>query len=109
MEIELPDKQYFSIGEVAKAFQINTSKIRFWENEFPQLSPKKNKKGTRKYSQKDVKILQLIYHLVEEEGYTLEGARSHLKGDLDASLTNFDIVEKLKNIRNFLQELKKEL
>ena len=75
MQFELPDKLYYSIGEVAKAFDVNTSLIRFWEKEFPILKPKKNKKGNRFFSQEDIKNLKLIYHLVKERGYTLEGAR----------------------------------
>ena len=71
----LPDKRYYSIGEVAKAFEVNTSLIRFWETTFDILKPKKNAKGNRKFTPEDIKNLQLIYHLVKEKGYTLIGAR----------------------------------
>jgi len=71
----LPDKRYYSIGEVAKAFEVNTSLIRFWETTFDILKPKKNAKGNRKFTPEDIKNLQLIYHLVKEKGYTLEVLR----------------------------------
>ena len=73
----LPDKRYYSIGEVAKAFEVNTSLIRFWETTFDILKPKKNAKGNRKFTPQDIKNLQLIYYLVKEKGYTLEGAKAH--------------------------------
>ena len=79
MHIELPDKLYYGIGEVANAFNVNTSLIRFWEKEFDVLKPKKNAKGNRKFTPEDIKNLKLIYHLVKERGYTLEGAKKHLK------------------------------
>ena len=79
MHIELPEKRYYSIGEVAKAFDVNASLIRFWDSEFDILKPKKNAKGNRMFTPEDVKNLQLIYHLVKERGFTLEGARTHLK------------------------------
>ncbi len=79
MHIDLPEKLYYSIGEVAVAFSVNTSLIRFWEKEFDVLQPKKNAKGNRKFTPKDIKNLELIYHLVKERGFTLEGAKTHLK------------------------------
>ena len=80
MHIELsPHKRYFSIGELAKAFNVNASLIRFWDKEFDILKPKKNAKGNRMFTPEDVKNLQLIYHLVKERGFTLEGAKTHLK------------------------------
>ena len=79
MQIELPEKRYYGIGEVAKAFNVNTSLIRFWEKEFDILKPKKNAKGNRKFTPEDIKNLKLIYHLVKERGFTLDGAKIHLK------------------------------
>ena len=72
-------KLYYSIGEVADIFGVNTSKIRFWEKEFEILSPKKSPKGTRRYTDKDIENIRQIYHLVEEQGHTLEGAKLKLK------------------------------
>ena len=80
MHIELaPNKRYYSIGEIAKAFDVNASLIRFWDKEFDILKPKKNAKGNRMFTPEDVKNLQLIYHLVKERGFTLDGAKTHLK------------------------------
>ena len=79
MHVNLPDKRYYSIGELAKAFEVNPSLIRFWEKEFDILQPKKNAKGNRKFTPEDVKNLSQIYHLVKERGFTLDGAKIHLK------------------------------
>lgn len=108
MEIHLPEKRYYSIGEVAKAFNVNPSKIRFWEKEFDSLSPKKNAKGTRKYSQQDIDNLHLIYNLVEERGYTLEGARNKLKENKNIFST-FEIIQRLEHVKKELLLIKKEL
>jgi len=76
MKHKLGDKLYYSMGEVAKAFDVNPSLIRFWEKEFEEIQPKKNAKGNRKFSQEDLKTIDLIYHLVKERGFTLEGAKT---------------------------------
>ena len=96
MHIELsPHKRYFSIGELAKAFNVNASLIRFWDKEFDILKPKKNAKGNRMFTPEDVKNLQLIYHLVKERGFTLEGAKTHLKEGQKKTLDKFEIISKL--------------
>ena len=79
MHVNLPEKLYYTIGEVSKAFKVNASLVRFWEKEFEILKPKKNKKGTRRYSAIDINNFQTIHHLVKEKGYTLEGAKEQLK------------------------------
>ena len=110
MHIELSkDKRYYSIGEVAKAFDVNASLIRFWDTEFDILKPKKNAKGNRMFTPEDIKNLQLIYHLVKERGFTLEGARTHLKQGQKKILDKFDIVSKLENIKKQLTDIKSEL
>ena len=109
MHIELPEKRYYGIGEVAKAFDVNTSLIRFWEKEFDVIQPKKNAKGNRKFTPKDVKNLQLIYHLVKERGFTLEGAKTHLKQRRHKTLSNFDIIQKLEHVKAELQKIKSQL
>ena len=76
-------KLYYSIGEVAKMFNINTSKLRFWEKEFDFLRPHKNQHGDRKYTEQDIEVIRTIYHLVEEKGYTLEGVRQKMKNNKD--------------------------
>ena len=110
MQIELSkDKLYFSIGEVAEAFGVNASLIRFWDKEFDILKPKKNAKGNRMFTQEDVKNLQLIYHLVKERGFTLEGAKTHLKEGKKKTLDKFDIISKLEGIKAVLTNIKNQL
>ncbi|WP_242092929.1 MerR family transcriptional regulator [Aestuariivivens sediminicola] len=109
MHIELPEKRYYSIGEVARAFKVNTSLIRFWEKEFDILKPKKNAKGNRKFTPEDLKHLKYIYHLVKERGFTLEGAKIHLKEDKKEALSNFEIIEKLEQVKHQLIKIKQHL
>lgn len=109
MHIDLPEKRYYAIGEVAKAFGVNTSLIRFWEKEFNVLKPKKNAKGNRKFTPEDIKNLKLIYHLVKERGFTLEGAKTHLKEEDKAALNNFEIIDTLENIKTQLLKIKAHL
>lgn len=109
MQIELPEKRYYGIGEVAKAFEVNTSLIRFWEKEFDVLQPKKNAKGNRKFTPQDIKNLQLIYHLVKERGFTLEGAKIHLKEEKQKTLSNFEIIQKLERVKTELIKIKEQL
>jgi len=106
MYIELPEKRYYGIGEVAKAFSVNTSLIRFWEKEFDVLKPKKNAKGDRKFTPEDIKNLKLIYYLVKERGFTLEGAKTHLKENKNKTLSHFDIIRKLETVKSELLKIK---
>ena len=110
MHLDLPtDKRYYSIGELAKAFDVNASLIRFWDKEFDILKPKKNAKGNRMFTPEDVKNLQLIYHLVKERGFTLEGAKTHLKEGQKKVLDKFEIISKLEGIKAQLMQIKEEL
>jgi DNA-binding transcriptional MerR regulator len=109
MYIDLPEKRYYKIGEVAKAFGVNTSHIRFWEKEFDILKPKKNNKGNRLFTQEDLKNLQLIYHLVKEKGFTLEGAKAKMKDNSKAAKDNFNIITRLERIKLELIKIKKEI
>ena len=110
MHIELqPDKRYYSIGEIAKAFDVNASLIRFWDGEFDILKPKKNAKGNRMFTPEDVNNLKLIYHLVKERGFTLEGARTHLKEGQKKTLDKFEIISKLGTIKTQLMNIKNQL
>lgn len=109
MHIDLPQKRYYGIGEVAKAFAVNTSLIRFWEKEFDILKPKKNAKGNRKFTPEDITNLQLIFHLVKERGFTLEGAKIHLKEGKKKTLDNFEIIAKLERIKTELTKIKEQL
>ena len=109
MHVDLPEKLYYSIGEVAKAFDVNTSLIRFWEKEFDVLQPKKNAKGNRKFTPNDIKNLELIYHLVKDRGFTLEGAKTHLKEHKHKTLSNFEIIRKLETVKAQLLKIKDQL
>ena len=109
MHIDLPDKRYYSIGEVAKAFDVNTSLIRFWEKEFDVLKPRKNAKGNRMFTPDDIKNLQLIYHLVKERGYTLDGAKDYLKKAKKQPLNPTEVILKLENIKKTLINIKNNL
>lgn len=108
MNINLPEKLYYSIGEVARAFNVNASLIRFWEKEFNLISPKRNKKGNRYFTPKDIENLKLIYHLVKEKGYTLEGAKVVLK-DKDKISKNFELITRLELVKSELIQLKNML
>ena len=88
---------------------MNVSLIRFWEKEFSILKPKKNKKGNRLFTSKDIDNIKIIYHLVKVRGYTLEGARKKLKDNKTETINNFEIVSNLKKIRGFLIKLKEEI
>ncbi|MEO6489041.1 MAG: MerR family transcriptional regulator [Ferruginibacter sp.] len=113
-QIEVPDdailfeKQYYSIGAVSEMFKVNQSLIRYWENEFDILKPKKNGKGDRFFRPEDVKNLKLIYQLLREKKYTIEGAKEFLKKNKNAE-EKFAIIESLKRLKSFLLELKANL
>ncbi len=101
-------KQYYSIGDVAVMFKENTSLIRYWENEFSILKPKKNRKGDRFFRPEDVKNLKLIYHLLRERKYTIDGAKDFLKNNKSAA-EKHEMLESLQKIKSFLLELKSNL
>lgn len=103
------EKLYYSIGEVAKLFGVNSSLVRFWEKEFDIIKPKKNKKGNRMFTQKDVDNLRIIYHLVKERGFTLQGAKKKLRENKGDAINEEEIVRRLQDVRSFLVELRDNL
>jgi DNA-binding transcriptional MerR regulator len=109
--IEVPEdeilfqKRYYSIGAVSEMFKVNVSLIRFWENEFDILKPKKNGKGDRLFRPEDVKNLKMIYHLLRDRKYTIEGAKEFLKKNKKVE-ENFAVLEGLKKLKLFLNEMK---
>lgn len=113
--IEVPEdeilnqKLYYSISEVAKWFNVNTSQIRFWENEFDILQPRKNRKGDRLFRVEDIKNLQLIYYLLRNRKFSIEGAKEYLKLNKKKAQVNHQLVESLAKFRSFLLELKANL
>ena len=103
------EKLYYSIGEVANMFKVNTSLIRFWEKEFDIIKPKKNKKGNRLFTQKDIDNFHLIFHLVKEKGMTLKGAQKKLKENKDEQEHDFEIIKSLEEIKEMLLLVKETI
>ena len=103
------EKLFYPIGEVAQMFDVSVSSIRYWEKEFNILKPKKNKKGNRMFTKKDVENLRIIYHLTKERGFTLEGAKRKLRENKTDTIDNIEIISHLKNIRKFLVDFREEL
>ncbi|PID91616.1 MAG: MerR family transcriptional regulator [Bacteroidetes bacterium] len=103
------EKLYYSIGEVAEMFDVNTSLIRYWEKEFDMIKPRKNKKGNRLFTQRDIENFHIIYHLVKERGMTLKGARKKMKENKADTEHNFEIVKALEGIKNMLIEVRDSL
>ena len=103
------EKLYYSIGEVADIFGVNTSLIRFWEKEFTIIKPKKNRKGNRMFTQKDLENLRVIYHLVKERGFTLQGAKRKLRENRHDAINETEIVSRLSAIKSFLVEWRDNL
>lgn len=106
---EHPLKVYYSIGEVADMFGVNASLIRFWETEFSVIKPYKNKKGNRLFTKQDIDKFHLIYNLVKEQGMTLKGAKARLNTNPDQSEVTFEIIKRLKTIKEELLSIKSEL
>ena len=90
------EKKYYAIGEVAEMFNVATSLIRFWESEFEIIKPKKNRKGNRQFTKEDIENVKLIYHLVREQGYTLQGAKDLLKNDSKAIKDKIEMINSLE-------------
>ena len=109
MNIDLPEKRYYKIGELAKAFDVNTSLIRFWEKEFDIIKPKKNGKGDRMFTPSDVQNFQLIYHLVKEKGFTLDGAKNKLKKTPKKTVNTHEVIQRLEGVKAELLKIKNEL
>jgi DNA-binding transcriptional MerR regulator len=103
------EKHFYSIGEVAEMFGVNTSLIRFWENEFDHIKPYKNKKGNRLFTLENIEELKVIHHLVKERGMTLKGAKQKLKQNKSDEIPEMELVQRLKAIRELLIEIKEEL
>ena len=113
--LEIPDdeilfqKQYYSITEVSEWFHVNPSLLRFWEKEFDILKPRKNRKGDRLFRPEDVKNLRIIYYLLRQQKYSMEGARQFLKDNRKKAETETQLVETLTKFRSFLLELRANL
>ncbi len=102
-------KLYYSIGEVAEMFDVSKSLIRFWESEFDLLKPQKNRKGDRRFTQKNLDQFRTIYQLVKEKGYTLEGAKREIKRNRRYLSGKQKSLKSLKKVRGFLEDMKGRL
>ena len=103
------EKLYYSIGEVAEMFNVNPSLIRYWEKEFDIIKPKKNAKGNRLFTPEDIKNFKLIFNLVKERGFTLEGAKQKLKKNPESIFNNHEIISRLEGVKAELQKIKDQL
>ena len=103
------NKLYYTMGEVTDMFGVNASQIRFYEREFDILQPKKNKKGNRLFTQNDIANLKIIFNLVKDKGYTLQGAREFLRSNKNEARENQRIIESLEGLKSFLIEVRDSL
>jgi len=102
-------KMYYTMGEVAILFDVNQSLIRFYEKEFDVLQPKKNKKGNRYFTPEDIENLKIIFHLIRDKGYTLNGAKEYLKNNMADTRDNHRVISSLENLKRFLIEVRDQL
>ena len=107
--MEVLTKRYYSISEVAQMFDMNISKLRFWEDQFPTLEPKRDHSGDRKYTPDDIKLLQEIVELVDGQGYTIEGAKKALENKKKKKNINQGVIDKLDEIKSFMEFLRDSL
>ena len=107
MKINLQEKRYYSFGEVASKFNVNPSLIRFWEQEFKLLNPKKNSRGNRRFTNTDIDNINKIYFLLKEKGFTIQGAKDYIRNEKTSK--KLDIVSKLKQIKDRLIEIRDQL
>ena len=109
MELSPLTKLYYAIGEVADMFHVAPSVIRYWETEFQQIHPAKNNKGERKYTPKDIDTIHLIFHLVKEKGFTIEGAKKELDVEKQTKKDNQILIQHLKELKKKVEKFKASL
>ena len=97
------------IPQILGDFPAVLLSFRFWETEFDILKPQKNKKGNRLFTKEDLNTIRIIYHLVKEKGYTLQGARDKMKGNKEDVEKQVEVIDSLQRIKTFLLELKNDL
>ncbi|MEO6149689.1 MAG: MerR family transcriptional regulator [Mucilaginibacter sp.] len=102
-------KMYYTMGEVAAMFDVNQSMLRFYEKEFDVLQPKKNKKGNRYFTPEDIENLKVIFHLIKDKGYTLNGAKEHMKSNIGNTKDQQRVIDKLVDLKKFLLEVRDQL
>ncbi|MEP6648108.1 MAG: MerR family transcriptional regulator [Saprospiraceae bacterium] len=109
IEIQSLDKLYYTIGEVAGMFEVSRSLLRYWENEFSFLTPRKNRKGDRLFTKENIQQIQIIYNLVKVRGFTLEGAKQELKKEKSTLTDQFNLVDRIKDVYARLKSLDDKL
>ena len=102
-------KLYYSIGEVAQMFDVNETLLRFWEKEFPQITPKKSGRNIRQYTKDDIEQIRTIYNLVKVRGLKISAAREALKKNKEGTMQTIEVIERLQAIKAELQSIKKGL
>jgi DNA-binding transcriptional MerR regulator len=105
IDIHKLEKLYYSIGEVADLLEVSKSLIRYWETEFEFLSPRKNKKGDRRFTKENIEQLLIIHHLLKERGFTIEGAKMEIKSKKKALLARQEIMRRLVSLKDGLEGL----
>lgn len=103
------NKRYYTMGEVTEMFNVNASQIRFYEKEFDVLQPKKNKKGNRLFTNEDIENLKVIFHLVDEKGFTLKGAKEHMRKSGAGEKDTQKVIDSLEKLKDFLLKLNDEI
>ncbi len=109
IETQNLDKLYYTIGEVADMFEVSRSLLRYWENEFSFLTPRKNRKGDRLFTKENITQIQIIYSLVKVRGFTLEGAKQELRKEKNNLTDQFNLVDRMKAIHGRLKDLDEKL
>ena len=102
-------KFYYTMGEVCELLDVAPSLIRYWHSEFDEIKPIKNKKGNRLFRPQDLEVIKLIYHLLKERGFTIQGAKDYLRNNRLASQKNFEMIESLKKFKALLVEMKNRM
>ena len=109
IETQNLEKLYYTIGEVAEMFEVSRSLLRYWENEFSFLTPRKNRKGDRLFTKENIKQIQIIYNLVKVRGFTLEGAKQELRKEKSNLSEHFNLVDRMKSIYGKLKDIDEKL
>jgi DNA-binding transcriptional MerR regulator len=107
--MEHPNKLYYTIREVAERFRVAASLLRYWEEEFPTIKPKKNNKGDRRYTKEDIEAIQLVFHLVKERGYKLKAAQQLIKDKKKSVEDQMQMIHSLENVKSFLTDIKNKI
>lgn len=109
VDIQNLDKLYYTIGEVADMFEVSRSLLRYWENEFSFLTPRKNRKGDRLFTKENITQIQIIYNLVKVRGFTLEGAKQELKKEKNNLTDQHNLMDRIRSIYSRLKDLDEKL